>query len=343
MKSRLKRAEVPLKLLVFFLILAVIFVAAQNILKLKMGHRGTDNVKGYYALENDTVDVLVVGASTAFCTIDPIILYDKWGITSYDFTSSAQCLDLSLLFMREGLKTQKPRIIALELIGLYRELDIDNASDLNYGLTDLKFSPTKAAGVLEMFEEDPGRGLAYLIPMVQYKDRWQELTREDFMPWKDPLTMGAYTPDKISEEPLDFSEYYIEDEEQKVPERNRRIFEKIKELCDQEGIELITFKAPNVGWTIGQTKGAEKYMEKMGVPFIDYFELMDELGIDPAKDFRDNTHLNVTGCRKTSLHFGSYLHENYSLPDERGTKRGERWQLASDNRRASLRDITPYE
>lgn len=320
------------KLAVFFLCFFIVFFLAQNVLKLNMGHRGTDNVKGFYALDENTVDVLVVGASTAFCTVDPIVLYQEYGITSYDFASSAQILDLSELFINEALKTQKPKVLALEVLSLYRELDVNKANDLNYGLTDLEFSPTKIRGVYNMFREDEAIGLSYLIPIVQYKDRWQELSRQDFVPWKDPMTMGAYTPDKISEDPLDFSEYWTEKEKEAIPERNLEIIRRIKATCDREGISLVAFKSPNVGWTLGRSMGAMELCNDLDIPFINFFDLMDELSIDPALDFRDNTHLNITGSRKTSIYFGNYLKENYELPDERGTVRGNRWQQALENR-----------
>lgn len=321
------------KLGIFIVLLAFIFTGVQSVLKLNMGHRGTDNVKGFYELTDNSVDVLIIGASTAFCTVDPIVLYEEYGITAYDFTSSAQPVELSRLFLEEALKTQSPKVVALELVTAFGEIDPEDADAINYGLTDLPFSANKFKRVMEMFGGDYGTALSYLIPMVQYKDRWQELSREDFKPWEDPLTMGAYTPDKISDEPLDFSGYTEEGEPEEIPERNRALILEMKELCESRGIAFITFKAPNVGWTLGRTLAVEAFAKDQSIPFVNYFDLMEELGIDPALDFRDNTHLNITGSRKTSLHFGGYLKANYELPDERGTQRGGRWQLALDNRK----------
>lgn len=324
-----------LKLVIFFLLFAFLFTGAQNILKLKMGHRGTDNVKGFYEIPEKSVDVLFIGASTCFCTVDPLELYEDHGITSYDFTSSVQPFELSLLFMEEAMKTQKPKVIGLELLSLFKELDESNMDNLNYGLTDLPFSLTKAKGVADMFRDDLGTGLAYLIPMVQYKDRWQELTKEDIKPWEDPLTMGAYTPDTISEEPIDFSDYGDEPDTKDVPERNREIFLRMLDLCKKNDIELFCFKSPNVGWKLGETKGARAICEEFGIPFIDYFSLMDELDIDASKDFRDTSHLNRTGSEKASEYMGRFLKENYSLSDERGTVRGEPWKRALEHRNAT--------
>lgn len=321
------------KTVLFLLLLFGLFLKAEQILKLDMGHRGTDNVNGFYAEEENSVEVLFIGSSTMFCTADPLVLYEEYGIASYDFGSSAQPFELSLLYMQEALKTQKPKVIALEVLSIGNELDTNKADNLNYGLTDMPFSKEKAAGLYDMFRNDKGAGISYLIPMLQYKDRWQELTKEDFVHRAEGknYTKGAYTPDLIAPSPLDFSSYY-EEEPFAIPERNRVIFDRMVRLCEENDIQLLLFKAPNIGWKISQTKAVAALAEEYSLPFIDFFSLMDELGVDPARDFRDNSHFNRYGSRKASLYLGAYLREHYTLTDWRATDRENSWDLALENR-----------
>lgn len=316
---------------IFSAILAFLFSGAQQILKLNMGHRGTDNVNGFYAEKENSIEVLFIGASTMFCTADPLVLYEDYGIASYDFGSSAQPFELSYLFMQEALKTQKPKVIALEMLSIKDELDTKKADNLNYGLTDMPFSKEKAAAIYDMFRNDKGEGLSYLIPMAQYKDRWQELTKEDFEVNYVNYTKGAYTPDLISENPLDFSSYY-EEEPFEISQRNLEIFDRMVTLCKENGIELLLFKSPNVGWNIGQTKAVAQLAEEYGLPFIDYYSLMEELEIDTAHDFRDNTHFNRYGSKKASDYMGQYLTEHYDLTDLRLTDSNHSWDIALSDR-----------
>lgn len=320
-----------IKFILFSAILVFLFFKAQQILKLNMGHRGTDNLNGFYAEKENSIEVLFIGASTMFCTADPLVLYEDYGIASYDFGSSAQPFELSYLFMQEALKTQKPKVIALEVLSIGNELDTGKADSLNYGLTDMPFSKEKAAGLYDMFREDKGAGLSYLIPMVQYKDRWQELTREDFETNYVNYTKGAYTPNLIAENPPDFSSYY-EEEAFEIPQRNREIFDRMVKLCEENGIELLLFKAPNVGWNIGQTKAVASLAQEYGLPFIEFYSLMDELGIDTAQDFRDNTHFNRYGSKKASDYLGQYLKEHYDLTDYRQSDSRNSWDVALEDR-----------
>ena len=51
------------KTALFLLLLFGLFLKAEQILKLDMGHRGTDNVNGFYAEEENSVEVLFIGSS----------------------------------------------------------------------------------------------------------------------------------------------------------------------------------------------------------------------------------------------------------------------------------------
>ena len=322
------------KTILFMGILVGLLFGTQEILKLNMGHRGTDSVKGFYEEENNSIEVLFIGASTMFCTADPLVLYEEYGITSYDYGSSAQPFELSYLFMQEALKTQKPKVIALEMLSVVNEFNPDKAESLNYGITDLHFSKEKVSEVMEMFREDKGEGLSYLVPMAQYKDRWQELEKEDFIGDYESYAnyaKGAYTPDKIAEVPLDFSSYY-EEEACQLPQRNIEVFEKMLALCEKNGVELMLFKSPNIGWNIGQTKAVEKLAADYGVPFLDFYPLMEELGINYQNDFRDNTHFNRFGSEKASIYLGSYLKDHYELTDYRVPDVENSWDIALKNR-----------
>lgn len=323
--------EIICKAALFLGILIVLLLQIQNTLKLDMGHRGTDSLNGFYAEEENSIEVLFIGASTMFCTADPLVLYEDYGIASYDFGSSAQPFELSYLFMQEALKTQKPKVIALEVISIFNELDTNKAENLNYGITDMPFSKTKAAGLYDMFRNNKGAGLSYLIPIVQYKERWKELTKEDFVDNDVNYTKGAYTPDIVSESPLSFSSYY-EEEKFEIPKRNQEILQRMIELCRENDIELLLFKSPNVGWNIGQTKEVQKVADEYGLPFIDFYSLMDELSIDVAQDFRDNTHFNRYGSKKASDYLGQYLKAHYELTDYRSMDRENSWDIALKDR-----------
>ena len=59
------------------------------------------------------------------------------------------------------------------------------------------------------------------------------------------------------------------------------------------------------------------------------------MGIDPANDFNDHTHLNYWGSVKFSKYLGKELQSAYQLQDKRGTKGYESWDAHVENIRQS--------
>ncbi len=301
--------------LIFIVILGGILYGMQRVLKLNTGHRGTDAVKGFYLEEPDSLDVVFLGASTMFCTADPKVLEAEFGIRSYDFGASAQPLRLTSLFATEVFKTQHPKVVCLEMLGVCKTFKIKDASTMNYSLTDLPLSLDKIRTCCHMTDGDIGDTLSLLIPFVQYKDRWQELTAEDFTAKPLELSKGAYTPDLIADERPDFSEYYDADttEATEIPDDTYAAFREIKALCDANGARLLLFKAPNGGFTKGESLAIEKLSAELHVPYLNLFETMDEMAIDLDHDFRDNTHFNCYGSAKATRYIGEYLRAHYGL------------------------------
>lgn len=332
-KKWLGNMRVVAGILVFLAIFAVLFLSIQDTLKLKMGHRGTDSVKGFYEEKEDSVEVLCLGASTAWCTVDPLVLYEEYGIAAYDFGSSAQPFELTAAFLEEAFRTQHPKVVCLEMLSLCKSIDEGDPDNLNYGLTDLRFSRIKAQRVLEMLPQDKGKALSYLIPIVQYKDRWQELEKNDFIGEYESYAnyaKGAYTQDKIADAPLDFT-YYFENtdaEAAQIPERNREVFDRMVKLCRENGAKLLLFKSPNGGWTMEETKAVEGLAAEYGLPFVNFFDLLDTLQIDLQQDFRDNSHFNRYGSAKASSYFGQYLKDHYDLTDYRSYDTENSWDIA---------------
>ena len=62
-----------------------------------------------------------------------------------------------------------------------------------------------------------------------------------------------------------------------------------------------------------------------GVPYL-FYQQNGEVDIDFSKDFLDYSHMNIYGALKITEHLGTYLHENYDLPDHRGEEAYQSWE-----------------
>lgn len=68
----------------------------------------------YLAEPRDSLDYLYLGSSYAYCDVDPVVLYDRTGLTGYVLAGPEQTLSQTYWYLREALKTQDPALVVLE-------------------------------------------------------------------------------------------------------------------------------------------------------------------------------------------------------------------------------------
>lgn len=350
------RGKMKKKILYAILLVLVLFTTAafaNQICKAKFIGDSTTIINGFYEEEKNSIDVIFIGSSNCFCTINPMILYDKYGITAYDFASSSQPMNLSLLYLKEALKTQNPKVIVLEanmLVGNGPESATESA--LRWGYTDIPFSFDKLRCIYQSLGKIDGEYISYVFPMLFYHNRWRELTKSDytyFMENKWNPTKGYLLTDEVSESAVDFSDYELEGSAQ-PDEANLACLDEMLALCRKKNIPLMLFKSPRQEWYRFHTKAVEEIASARGIPYIDYNTLIDEIAINGATDFRDAEHLNNAGAAKVTEHMGAYLAEQYNLIDRRAAGQSVKsyeeamryQQRAYDNPLPAIADMAQY-
>lgn len=88
------------------LIFCLLFSGATYILRNK---NEANIVLPFYDEPKNTLDVIFIGSSHVMCSVYPMELYDRYGIASYVFASSAQLLPQSYYQLKEALRYQTPK------------------------------------------------------------------------------------------------------------------------------------------------------------------------------------------------------------------------------------------
>ena len=111
---------------VFCAILLCLLMAASAVMS-ALARTNTDLVqnrnKSMVELENepaDTIDVLVIGDSESYTTVSPMEIWDKEGIPSYVGGQTGQKIQESYYMLKKALKTQKPKVVAIEANMIFR-------------------------------------------------------------------------------------------------------------------------------------------------------------------------------------------------------------------------------
>lgn len=288
----------------------------------------TNMIGGFYEEPENSFDVLLIGSSSMFCNVNPLVMFRNSGVPSYILGTSSQQLDATYFLLQEGLKTQKPEVVVIDVRSIVYQ---DNYSEAyNHFVFDyVPFSLNKVQGInnsLEIAEDDSM--INYLLPIAKYHTRWKEINVNDFSQLGADRTYalkGYYA--RYDSKKTDYDDYYKNGNLTEIPERNQYYLDKMIETCAKENIVLIFIKTPMAAtWRQQYSDMMTEYLADKNIPFLDYNTMLEEIDLDVTQDFFDDgAHLNDKGATKVSLHLGEYLKQNYNLPDHRGEAAYASW------------------
>lgn len=275
----------------------------------------------YYAEKTDH-DILFVGDCEVYENFTPDTFWREHGITSYIRGSAQQLIWQSYYLLEEMLEYETPELVVFNVLSMkydtpqneaYNRMSIDGMKLSRHKLGSIKASMT-----------DEETALSYLFPLLRYHSRWNELTAEDFkyLFRRDIVSDSGYLMNvgvRAAEnvptgKPL--ADYSFGDV-------CWEYLDKMRLLCEEKGTELILIKAPSLYpyWYDQWETQIEDYASEHELVYINFLELIDEIGLDFSTDTYDyGLHLNLNGAEKLTHWFGDWLCENYELADRRNDK-----------------------
>ena len=289
----------------------------------------------FYEQEPGSIDVMFYGSSHTYSDINPAVLWEEQGIPSYDLAGSLQPLWNTYYYMKESLKYQRPQVMVVELVRAIESREhIEEARTITntFGmrLSEDKIENVRVSTAAENVVD-------YLLGYPVYHTRYTELSRADFEAYQgDPngSAWKGYYPlfvTKAFDSMPDMSGVTGSGE---LSEKSEEYLRKIIALAEEEGIPLVLMVSPYPGIIESEQRIFNRCAEiaaEEGIPFLDFNQMYEELGLDPASDFAEASHLNYRGAQKLSSWLGEWLKEEYNLADRRGGELYESWdQNAAD-------------
>ncbi|MEO9502334.1 MAG: hypothetical protein ABJN73_07955 [Nonlabens ulvanivorans] len=300
-----------LRLLFLVILAAWIFVELSTIFtpkRDKLPWNTTSKIKGFYELEDNSIDVVFLGSSHAFCTFNPAIFYKENGIKGYVFASNEQPLWLSYHYLIEVLKTQKPEVIVLETFYISENNEYKKDGVNKLSLDDLPLTLNKIKAQNVAFEDN----LEGVNPFYNYHNRWKEFNITDFKSKENGLLKG-FTP-LYKTTPKVIENFNVTKAD--LPVKSRLYLDKIIELANDNNIPLVLTYAPyNINASRNQhIKTVEEIALSQGIPFINYTDttLLKTIKFDAQVDM-EGGHTNVYGAQKVSEHLSNYLDNEFNF------------------------------
>ncbi len=290
---------------------------------------GCIQLADFYKLEDNTVDVLFVGSSHVYYSVNTCRLYDDYGIASYLLASPGQPVWISYYFLEEALKTQSPELVVFDVCTLYRNSSEIGTASLP-GLISMKPSAEKWKAIRAVNGQEQlldAAGAFFSFPY--YHTRYAQKGKKE-------QRFNGYKPDFHVISQKELKQWQNPDRtnfDQSVPvsELTEKYLRKLITRCHSSGIRLLLVNSPYLNQT-EKKQTAYNYVfevaQEYGVPYIDS-NFVKEMGIDFAKDLMEPSHLNYYGALKYTDYLAEWFKAHYEIPDRRGDDRYGNWEEAS--------------
>lgn len=286
------------------------------------------SMDSFYELDEDLVDVLFLGSSRCYCSINNAVLWEEQGISSFSLSISGQDIVSSYHCFKEALKTQTPDVVCMEIYGTtFWGYGVE--SNMYRNTLPFKLS-SNAVSVVKNIAADRQEELLLRWPIIH--TRYTELKKEDFE--TDLPTYIGYHAEFVARQ-VDPLCSYEGTETLQIGEDEEKWLRKIIALAEENDIELCFFVAPAVTSEVEQKKYnyVESIAREHDIPVLNMATMERELQLNTAADFLDAYHTNYYGAQKVSSFMANFLKQNYDLEDRRGTEGYELWEDNSKVRR----------
>ncbi len=314
----------------FVLLFIITIVGLDRLLSEKSIH-GINQARSFYAQPKDSIDVLMMGSSHIHCDVNTAELWEYHGIAAFDYSGAEQTMWQTYYYLREALKTQKPKVIVLDFYSVARFRDDYQYDFLYENLQGLRPSLNKLGLFISSCQIS--RMDDYCPDFFTYHGRYEELTDEDFEAFsgkEDLADFKGYTPYcavKPQEKPI-----YAVNGSAELTDKSEKYLMKFIDLAKKNDIELFFIAAPYVA----ENKDMEAFNRVAEIAAENEIEFMnmnynyDEIGLDFEKDFNDYSHLNYEGSCKFTEFLAGQLLGRYGdkIVDHRGDERYNSWDAS---------------
>lgn len=289
----------------------------------------------FYALEENSLDMVFLGSSHSYCTFDPEIIDSGLNLNSFQMGTPLQHPDTSYYELKEILKTQHPEYVVMEV---YWDV-LDDKFDLqqaNSFFEVLKSEDIKNEYIKNVFPL-ADKVKYYLLP-IRYQQSYFAYEGSQM----EKEIENKYGVTKKQGEVQQGEEYYrskgyvysnqlmisteydttnqfrnFDGKDFEINSTQRKYIEKIVKLCKDENIQLIFVTAPVANVSMSYIKNYDLVHNAVaamaaenGVPYIDYNIENEKRDMLTNENFRDDAHLNHSGVEIVDYDFIQWFKEN---------------------------------
>lgn len=317
-----KKIMAVLRRIVFLVLVMVLFLWTSKVFERKTLYGAWNysiKVNGFTNEQKESMDIIGYGSSHMYCTLNPIYVYENFGLRSYVLATQQQPVEATYYYIKESLRTQSPEVIVVEAL-----MFTDGTGVVSEGVAHDAVDPfpdgwNKLMMINALNTKDGKEN--YYFNLLKYHSRWKELTIGDFnFSWKketDPMHGYVFLKETRPNALKQVS--YENVEETAILPQYEEVLLNIIDMAQKNDVEVLLLIAPyNVDdGALGKYKYIHRLAQENGVKVLDLNLELDATKLSNETDYYDPGHLNVYGAEKASEYILNYIKANYNIvPNE---------------------------
>lgn len=312
------KAKKVLKIVAFLLIFVTLFYCVQNVL-IYCEARDQKRFSEFFENEREnSLDAVFLGSSATYAFWNPPVAFSEYGIAVASLTNSSQPGFAAKFLIEEARKTQPDAVYIINItrmLARYEKQTQRIVACFPDSLNKLEMIDYLSDNAELTLEER----MIHYLPIIQYHDRWDELTYLDFEPDPERFKCGSVYGSFLKKSTKFKSVVQDFETEADVSEIDMKGIQDLMDYLHEEEVEslfVIMPQAVDDEVQCGQQNIVKRILTESGFDVLDLREHIDEMKINYAVDFYNERHTNLHGSLKVTDFISRYLLEKYEFEDK---------------------------
>ena len=329
-KGRRKKIII-IRTIAFFLLVGILFECFDKTLRVANPYT-IACVQGFYKEPENSLDVVMIGASEIFSGYCPTRAWEQYGYTSYSLAVSGAPGSVYKSLVRETLSKQNPKLVVIEINGF---INNDAYYERPYFLHSyIDYIPDKDRRQLTIEEAIPesdrdAYGKSFGCNHNNWKNLkgcYRTLKTEMRLAREDVSYLKGYASKPTGSRRHAKKRHYY------FTAKSRAYLTDLLEYCKEQGLEHVLFtRFPHANryentYALNQI---EDLIRSYGYDFVNFDKYKKKIQVRKGENYYNPEHMNITGGQKFTDYIGKYIIKHYDVKQEHPAEVKENWDMCA--------------
>lgn len=322
-----------IRFICFLLVLTVVMCGVNFYFSTNNDRDGV-HIKGYFKEPENSLDVVLIGASELYAGFNSPLAWKEFGFTSYSISYASMPGNLYKNIAKKALETQNPKLIVFEINGfIHGDRYYENRRPVHAWFDTVGIDDDGKEFIEQNIPEN--ERIEYYLPFYKYHANWSH-----------PLicSRNAVSRFYLATEGISYTKAFANTNLQRRTEaqkerwlqlspKSRYYMYELLNYCRDAGLKNVLFiRAPHCvkNTNPNMIKDLNKLIEGYGYKFADFENAYDEIGLNTRTDFYNFEHLNIYGMEKFTHFFAKYIVDNYNVRSVHSMENIKAWNKCVD-------------